>query len=88
VIVVAICLADFDAYIPSFDKAGVLQSLTKGGHPNDVYEKIRSETRQNTDHLSRFFGTYPGYPGRRPADEPYELPTFSLDTSRKRARGR
>ena len=27
-----ICPADFDAYVPSFDKADVLQSLNKGGH--------------------------------------------------------
>jgi hypothetical protein len=29
---VTICLADFDAYILSFDKTGLLQSLKKGGH--------------------------------------------------------
>src|SRR5262245_8866559 len=31
-IVMTICLADFDAYILSFDKTGLLQSLKKGGH--------------------------------------------------------
>jgi hypothetical protein len=33
---VTICVVDFDAYILSFDKTGVLQSCTKAGSPTSV----------------------------------------------------
>jgi hypothetical protein len=48
------CLADFDAYILSFDKTGLLQSLKKGGHYDIRKQTTRTKTRQNTDHPPRF----------------------------------
>jgi hypothetical protein len=71
---VTICPANFDAYVTSFDKADVLQSLNKGGHYDVRNKTSKTNTRQNTNHPPRFLLTCRRHPRSRAAQKADELP--------------
>src|ERR1700735_5341702 len=69
-------MADFDVYISSFDKTGVLQSLKKAGHYNLRKQTRKIEPSQNTDHPSRLLRACRRHPRCRAAQKGDELAPY------------